>query len=210
MRTQHLDRLKSFFSIQEIQNHFNFFSEEDERIAVSKCREQNPNWVSSSSVVIVPGAGSTLKRWPRERFQEVMKFLLEQGKSILLLGDASERLISDELKAHAHTEQVINLAGSLTLRQSASLIASASLTIANDSALMHLAHELNRPTVSIFGPTDERKYGLEGILFRTVRLHLPCTPCQKAQCGIEYRKCLDDLPASEVIRACEGLLALKK
>jgi len=80
------------------------------------------------------------------------------------------------------------------------------IVIANDSALMHLSHELGRPTVSIFGPTSHDKYWHVGSNRKLVRQNLPCMPCEKAQCQIEYRKCLDDLPAHDVIQAAEELM----
>ena len=48
----------------------------------------------------------------------------------------------------------VNLAGETTLLELAALIRRATICVTNDSGPMHLAVALERPVVSIFGPTD--------------------------------------------------------
>ena len=201
MRQRHLDRLRSLLSIESSENHFNFFTEEEKQATLAKL---NP-FLSDDFVVIAPGAGSSLKRWTISGFIELANFLLQSGKSVVLVGDEREVNLGKELERKT-SKSVVNLIGLLTLRELAGLIHQASLVVANDSAVMHLAHELNRPTVSIFGPTNEKKYGQLGPNRKLVRLNLDCTPCEQAQCRLPRRLCLDDLPASSVIEACESLL----
>ncbi len=202
MRQKHLNQLRFLFPVDDPpENKFDFFTAEEQIYALEKL----PSSAVNDFVVIAPGAGSDLKRWTISGFVEVIDYFFKKDKAVVLVGWGRESELGLELELRA-SKPIINLIGALTLRESAGLIKRASLVVANDSAVMHLAHELNRPTVSIFGPTDEEKYGQVGANRRTVRLKLDCTPCEVAQCRLERRICLDDLPAASVIQACEELL----
>ncbi len=202
MRQKHLNQLRFLFPVDDLrENKFDFFTMEEQKRALEKL----PSSALSDFMVIAPGAGSDLKRWTISGFVEVTNYFLEKDRAIVLIGWGRESELGLELERKV-SKPVVNLIGDLTLRESAGLISRASLVIANDSAVMHLAHELDRPTVSIFGPTDEKKYGQVGARRRTIRLKLDCTPCEVAQCRLERRICLDDLPAASVIQACEALL----
>lgn len=205
MRDRHLDRVRFLIPVEEKNNRFDFYSETEKKSAFQKFKAQSDSSNGNDYIVIAPGAGGSLKRWTIDGFSEVMNYFLEKNKNVVLLGWDLERELGAELERKA-SRPVINLIGSLSLRESAAVISNASLVIVNDSAVMHLAHELNRPTVSIFGPTDHKKYGQTGNNRRMIRLDLECSPCEVAQCRLERRICLDDLPAHSVIEASEELL----
>ncbi len=205
MRQRHLDQVRFLVSNGSGQNQFDFYSEAEKKSAIQKLKQEFPEVQGKNFIVLAPGAGGLLKRWTLSGFSEVMNYFLAQGKTVVLLGWDLERELGTELSRSA-SKPIVNLIGALTLRESAGLMSEASLVVANDSAVMHLAYELNRPTVSIFGPTDYRKYAQTGQNRRMIRLDLECSPCGLAQCRLERRICLDDLPATSVIEACEELL----
>jgi len=205
MRDQHLDRLQKLLPPLERSNKFDFFSLEEQQAALEKVRKYYPSARTGDFVSLAPGAGSDLKRWNRSGFSSVVNHFLKKGQSVTLLGDESERQIGLELEKSA-TGVIANLIGKLTLREAAGLIASSALVVANDSAIMHLSYELSRPTVAIFGPTNQKKYGRVSDTQKIVSLRLECQPCEQAQCHRPYRACLDDLPVAEVLSACEDLL----
>lgn len=205
MREQHLGQLFSSFELSPIRGHFDFFSAEDSE---SCTRKLNQLGISESSgfVIIAPGAGSYLKRWGIERFKEVARYLKDRGKEVIVAGSSDERNLGEALE---RSQGARNVCGVLALRELAALIDRASLVVSCDSALMHLANELSVPVVAVFGPTDEKKYGKFGALNKVVRREIECAPCELAHCKLERRFCLDDLPAEDVIRACEELLGVK-
>lgn len=205
MRQRHLDRLRPFLEVDHRKNTFNFFTEEERQSGLSKLKQEIPYGEDREFVVVAPGAGSELKRWGLSGFRELVQHFLDLSRAVVLVGNEKEKVLGMELGPVDHGRYA-NLIGRLTIREVAGLISQAALVVANDSAVMHLGHELERPTVSIFGPTSEHKYGRVGVSYRTVRLNLECTPCEQPTCRFLHRACLDDLPASTVIQTCEELL----
>jgi ADP-heptose:LPS heptosyltransferase len=65
----------------------------------------------------------------------------------------------------------------LSLRETASLLASCGAVVANDSGLAHVAAAVGAPVVMIFGPTPDRALGALAPNVTVVRAGLPCEPC---------------------------------
>ena len=206
MRERYLDRIRPLFSLGHAQNNFNFFNAIEKEATLRKLMQKSGRSITNDFVVLAPGAGSSLKCWTLTGFGRLIRYFDEIEKPVVLVGGEAEMELGRELE-QPNSKSPINLIGMLTLRELSGLLHEACLVVTNDSSVMHLSHELNRPTVSIFGPTNEERYGRTGERFRTVRLHLDCTPCEEPRCRLERRVCLDDLPPELVIQACEELLA---
>ncbi|OGX06308.1 MAG: hypothetical protein A3G87_07540 [Omnitrophica bacterium RIFCSPLOWO2_12_FULL_50_11] len=205
MRERHLNRLKPLLVVKNQKNGFHFFTDEEQQSGLRKLKREIPTASDNEFILVAPGAGSHLKRWTISGFRDLVHHFFDLGRSVVLVGDEKERELGLEL-GRVRAGPLANLIGELTIREAAGLVARAALVVANDSAVMHLGHELERPTVSIFGPTSEQKYGRAGDRYRTVRLNLECTPCEQPECRLAYRACLDDLPASSIIETCGELL----
>jgi heptosyltransferase-2 len=204
-RERHLEVLKMMNLSKENGRTFGFFSKEDEARLLETLSEKGVN-SSEPWVVVAPGAGSDVKRWPIESFREVAQRLLESTSfGLFVVGDEKEAVLGQKL-AELDSKRVVNLAGEISLREVAALVSRAKLVLSNDSAVMHLGYELKRPVVAIFGPTDHERYGRTNEIWRLVREFPPCAPCRQAQCRFERRYCLDDLAAEKVFQACEALL----
>lgn len=206
MRQRHLNHIKELVSNDSLQNRFDFFSEEDAKRADSKLRRYSNEFDALRWIVIAPGAGSGLKRWGTQKFAWLAQYFAQKDKIVVLVG--SEKEIGTQITQIAH-QRVFNLMGEFSIREAAAIVSQSELVVSNDSAVMHLAHELSRPVVGIFGPTSDKKYGPSGPNARVVRKPLECAPCENAECQIERRVCLDDLQVEEVIRACEELFQLE-
>ena len=156
-------------------------------------------------VLIAPGSRSHLKRWSAEGFAEVAdRLATEREAQILLVGDAEERPITKHVRGIMRS-QAADYAGHTTLRQLAALLSKASLVITNDSAMLHAAGVMGVPTVAIFGPTDERKYGPRGPRTAVVRRSLVCSPCEKALCPYQH-ECMTLVSPNEVYSAAVRVL----
>ena len=205
MRERHLSHL-DFLNIPKMQTRFDFFSEKDREECQTKLKSKSI-LAEKGFMVIAPGAGSYLKRWRIEGFSNVAHYFSSQGKQIVVVGSEKERELGDQIEANSY-EKIVNMCGSLSLRELAALLHGASLVLCCDSGVMHLANELNAPVVAIFGPTDERKYAKFGPHNRVVRKELDCTPCELAHCRFDRQYCMEDIATREVIQTCEELLGV--
>ncbi len=188
-RAVHLEVLQRMRFKNQPPAPFDFFSAENEKALLGKIGQENSPVVT---VVVAPGAGSEAKRWPVERFRKVMtNLLMKIPAKIFVVGDSQEASLGEALSS-VDPKHVINLCGKISLREFAALVSRAELVLANDSACMHLAYELDRPVVALFGPSDSERYGREGKKWRIVKASPPRT--------------LQELPAEKVFEACESLL----
>ena len=157
------------------------------------------------TVVLVPGARSHLKRWGPKGFAEVADRLIqEKNAQILLVGEPAERAISEDV-SRAMRGPVTDLTGTTTLRRLAALLARTELMITNDSACLHAAELMGVPTVAIFGPTDERKYGPRHPRSAVVRRTMVCAPCELALCPYGH-ECMKWIEPAEVYTAAAKIL----
>ncbi len=160
---------------------------------------------SQRLVVICPGARSHIKRWSAEGFARVADRLIrEAGVQVIFSGEPEEEEIVETVR-DLMEEQAFSAVGLTTIRQAGSLMRRASLVITNDSASLHLASALEVPTVAIFGPTDDAKYGPTAPRSRTIRRRLFCAPCEQALCRFSH-ECMRFVSADEVYEAARKLL----
>ncbi|HNX67995.1 MAG TPA: glycosyltransferase family 9 protein [Candidatus Omnitrophota bacterium] len=184
---------------------FQFFNEVDEIFALRALDaigvQEINDWI-----LIAAGAASARKRWPAEKFRDLVKRLHEKtGKKILLVGALSERPVAEYIAVEVPGAVKI-LCGDLTLAETAALVSKASLLVANDSALMHLGYELGTPTVGIFGPTNHDKYGHTGPKFRIARADAAQCKCNSHTLPYAKRSCFHGLSVDRVFQLSMELL----
>jgi heptosyltransferase-2 len=103
-----------------------------------------------------------------------------------LLGAAGDFALCEALRAGR--ENVVNLAGKLSLLQSAALMRDAAMSYVNDSAPLHLASAMNAPTTCIFCSTVPA-FGF-GPLADNACIVEPAEPLECRPCGLHgFRKC---------------------
>ena len=157
-------------------------------------------------IAIAPGTIWETKQWRSEGFGEVARHFLQKGFAVTVIGSERERAICAAIADLA--PGAVNLAGETTLSELSALISRATICVTNDSGPMHLAVALNRPVVSIFGPTDPvwaGPYRRDGAVLRA---DLPCSPCylrQLSRCPHNH-DCMKDVTAAAVIERIETAL----
>lgn len=130
---------------------------------------------AAAILVIAPGGSSPAKRWPVERFAAIARRLHDGplvNARVILLGAAArdgDTLSAIQSSLDADGIAALNLDRNLDLLAAAALMERATLCIGNDNALTHLAAAAGAPTLTIFGPTDERVRAPYGPRTRTVR-----------------------------------------
>ena len=128
---------------------------------------------------IAPASVWFTKQWPKNKWIELINLIPSEQTIYLTGGPGDQALCEEILKSTAHP-QVINLAGNLSLLESAELMRGASMNYVNDSAPMHLCSSVNAPVTAIFcstvpsfgfGPLSENSRIIE------TKEELPCRPC---------------------------------
>ncbi|MGQ0531820.1 MAG: glycosyltransferase family 9 protein [Caulobacteraceae bacterium] len=126
-------------------------------------------------LLLAPGGNNEAKRWPHERFAAVARRLVSgplAGARIVVLGAAARdgeiaaRIVSS---LDADGVPAAGLGEAFDLLAAAALAERATLCIGNDNALTHIAAAVGAPTLTLFGPTDERVRAPFGARARTLR-----------------------------------------
>lgn len=144
-------------------------------------------------VVIAPGTIWETKKMPLEKWIGLIHNRLN-GCRVYLIGGKMDRDACDFIKASCG-EQVINMAGELSMLESVALIKEANMCYANDSAPVHFASAVNAPVTAVFcstipsfgfGPLSDKSFIAEA------SVSISCRPCGlhgKKSCPKGHFKC---------------------
>lgn len=162
---------------------------------------------AKSRIGLVPSAQWEGKRWPADRFREVVQKLVDTtSDQILVFGGREDTFCADICQGFPE-ERVVNLQGKLSLAESSAGVALCRYVIANDTGLMHAADALKIPAILILGPTSAELGCLPHHPLAQVLEHdLWCRPCSKngqAVCIRAKRYCLENTEVKDVLAAAE-------
>ncbi|PHM72722.1 putative lipopolysaccharide heptosyltransferase III [Xenorhabdus kozodoii] len=106
-------------------------------------------------IVIHPASRWFFKCWNNEKMSETINALQADGHSIVVTSgtESREKEMVEEILSACHQENIVSLAGQITLPQLGALIAHANLFIGVDSVPMHMAAALKTPCIALFGPS---------------------------------------------------------
>lgn len=158
---------------------------------------------------LVPGTRWETKHWNPERFAEVGRWLRKNGFDVVVLGTQHERGRCEKIAKMCRG--AIDFAGQTTPGELAAILKRAAVCVTNDSGSMHLAVALERPVVSVFGPTNPMHIGPYGRPHAVVRADLPCAPCNfrlLAQCPFGHA-CMNQVTTVSVIERVKRVLSMR-
>jgi lipopolysaccharide heptosyltransferase I len=159
-------------------------------------------------VIMAPGTIWETKHWGNDKFAKVAEHFLARGFVVTLIGSQRERVVCEDVAALA--PGVVDLAGMTTLSDLAALIRRSAISITNDSGPMHLAAALDRPVVSIFGPTDPIWIGPYQRANAVLQADLECSPCYLRRlkyCHHDHA-CMRNVSPLAVIERAESILSV--
>lgn len=152
------------------------------------------------------GTGARYKNKVYPFYNKVADLLIQRGYNIVLVGSAEDKSMDKNI----YSENIIDLRGKLTLRESLSVISNGMLTISNDSAVAHMSRATGVPVLMIYGAThpylgfaplkDEGDY-----IFK----NLPCQPCDihgKGECKRSDVACLTTIEPKEIVERALKLI----
>lgn len=114
-------------------------------------------------LAVAPAAAVADKAWPAERFAEAADRLSEPGGAldgarVLVLGGPGDEAAAAPVLARLGPERAVSAVGRLDVPAAAAAVSRASLYLGADSGLGHAAAAVGAPVLSLFGPTDARRY----------------------------------------------------
>ncbi len=113
-------------------------------------------------VVVGPTANWAGKQWPQKNFKELIEKLSQhdayKNATFLLLGAPNERKDIEDLIATVPAAQSLDLVGKTTISESYAWLKMADVFVGHDSGLSHLAAAAGTPSITLFGPMNDKIY----------------------------------------------------
>jgi heptosyltransferase-2 len=137
------------------------------------------NYQGAPYYCLAPTSVWFTKQAPKKTWLDLMSTLQKPNQRIYLLGAPTDVPYLDQLQKEATDQNVVNLAGKLTLLQSAALMAGAQHNYVNDSGPLHLASATNAPVSAFFCSTvPEFGFGPLSDVSQIIEVaNLDCRPC---------------------------------
>jgi len=153
-------------------------------------------------VCLAPASVWETKQLPIEKWLVLIKSQLTAGYQVFLLGGPNDLNLNTNIivqSANLKKQSVVNLAGQISLLESAALMQDAEMNFVNDSGPLHIASAMNAPVTAFFcstipsfgfGPLSDKSTIVE------VQEELSCRPCGlhgKKICPLGHFKCGNDI-----------------
>jgi heptosyltransferase-2 len=164
-------------------------------------------------VGLAPGARWSTKRWPDNKFIELIDMLREASDvplALFLGPDETDWFDGSPLAGAVARHEGIDIVRDRPLLEVAGALSRCSALVTNDSGLLHLAEAAGTPVVALFGPTV-RAFGYFPLLprSRVLERDLDCRPCSRTgsrPCHRGDLACLADIEVTAVRDAVVALL----
>jgi len=153
-----------------------------------------------------PGSKMPAKRWPEERFREVVVDLIKKNAvwPVVFGGNEDVGLGNRLLSAWGCG---YNAAGKLSLRGSAAALKHCAFLLTNDTGTMHLGAAVDVPCVAVF--SSRAAPGIWEPLgggHRILRSDIECEGCGLIECVERKMECLQRITTGQVLQECESVL----
>jgi len=159
------------------------------------------NYKTEKYICIAPTSVWFTKQYPEHKWVSLIESVPAEI-SVFLLGAPSDFDSCESIVQNVKSRVITNLAGKLTLMESAALIKNATMNYVNDSAPMHIASSMNAPTTAIYCSTIP-KFGFgplsdDSTIIETEK-NLDCRPCGlhgKKACPEDHFDCAESVDIS--------------
>lgn len=153
-------------------------------------------------LVIAPSSVWFTKQYPENKWIEFLN-LVPENLTVFYIGAPSDRAFIEKIRPQIKNH--LNLAGDLSLLQSALLMKDSKRVFVNDSAPLHLASAVEANTTAIFCSTVTA-FGYYPLSQNSLVIHerqnLSCRPCGlhgKKECPLSHFKCAQSIEAKRLI-----------
>lgn len=224
-------KIEAYENVHDVENNVNLLKliginpqnkELKEVFIVNKEIKENVSQFFKSNIIskgnligIHPGckAKDDLKRWPINKFIELVQLLLADGNTVLLFSGPDDISFVNDI--YKKTGEKCVLITNKSLKEVAAFIEKCDVFLSTDSGLGHIATALDIETITMMGPANHvriRPYGKTAHLIRDETT--PCSPCMKypfkamrdkLKCK-RNKECLEKISVEEVYKRINSLL----
>ncbi|MBI3018926.1 MAG: glycosyltransferase family 9 protein [Deltaproteobacteria bacterium] len=153
--------------------------------------------------IIHLGASWTTKQWKASHLAEFCTHLSKKEHlNIVLTGLEKDLEFEKEIRKQTSIP-LFSLVGKTTLRELGALIEKCQSFVSPDSAPLHIAAALGKPTLALFGPTDSQRHRPPNDKILILQEKVDCGPCYKSTCS--HHSCMVRLTPNRAIEAYEKL-----
>jgi ADP-heptose:LPS heptosyltransferase len=149
-------------------------------------------------VAFCPASKMTAKIWPEERFVEIGRRLLADGRfEIVVVGGPADKALGASLLRQWGSG--IEATGSFSVLGSAALLRECKFSVTVDSGPMHLAAAVGTPCLALFSGIDyPGRFHPLGRGHVLLRHSVPCAGCRLQACAVEGHPCMTGIGLEEV------------
>ena len=168
---------------------FLFFSKEDMHKTASYIKEDQ------KTIIHILGSSWDSKIYPKEKFIDIINAM--EGNHLLVWGNNDEKAYSNYVAEHTQAQ----ILPQMNLNELKALISKADLVIGGDSGPTHFAWAMNRPSITIFGPTPSKRNVLETKINKII-------DCGKAIDPLKLNKkdfCIHNIDPEKIVKLAKGL-----
>lgn len=149
-----------------------------------------------------------VKRWPIERFASLADRLVGRHDAVVVFTGKGETERGLVAQARAGMEErSVDLCDRLSVGELLALLRRSTLTVTNDTSVMHLSALVGTPTAAFFGPSNPLHYGPNGRDDLVFYRDLYCSPClTNYSLKVSYCEspiCMRSIGTDEVFEAIE-------
>jgi heptosyltransferase-2 len=164
----------------------------------------------NSRPLVALNAGATNSRskcWHEDHFAALADRLIADLKTqIIMIGADSERKNAEDVLRQMKRREAVNLAGKTNIAELIGLLSRCSLLVSNDTGPAHIAAALGRPTLTVFGPTNEFETAPQGPRAEMIRAqNIECARCMLRDCPIDHR-CMTRIGPDAVFEQAREML----
>ncbi len=160
-------------------------------------------------VCFFPGASIKPKQWPEERWAKIIDWVAQKGFKPILLGSFSEKQQCKKIMSLTQNNKTSNMCCKLSIYETAILFQKTKLLISTDSSILHLGVISNVSTLSIFGPSNEKKWAPKGKNHHVIKKSINCRPCTlygtTPPCTNDL-SCMTQISVDDVVMVLKGVL----
>jgi lipopolysaccharide heptosyltransferase II len=157
-------------------------------------------------ILLHPGASAPSRRYPAERWIEVIRALAARGAGALVMsGSGDELALHEQIRAGCGVP-VHSLGGQLDLGQLGAAIRLASVMVSNNTGPAHMAAAIGTPLVDLYALTNPQHTPWQ-VEHRVLFHDVDCRFCYKSVCPQGHHDCLAKIDPQQVADAVCALLS---